>query len=140
MEYIRIEENGINIVFGVTEDERLKFLHFSSAAFEEKNLVTVREEMKEDEKARTDINDEIFQLAQVKVSGFNSPYEKHGNKHILSAPGCFFKYAGMTDERNENGRLLTIKQEDTELTGIRLVTTLQFYDGISIVRIKNNVI
>ncbi|MBR2275493.1 MAG: alpha-galactosidase, partial [Lachnospiraceae bacterium] len=115
-------------------------LHFSSAAFEEKNLVTVREEMKEDEKARTDINDEIFQLAQVKVSGFNSPYEKHGNKHILSAPGCFFKYVGMTDERNESGRLLTIAQEDTEFTGIRLVTTLQFYNGISVVRIKNNVI
>ncbi|MBQ7565337.1 MAG: alpha-galactosidase [Lachnospiraceae bacterium] len=140
MEYIRINENGIHIVFGVTEDRRFKLLHFSSAEFKESDLITVRTEMKEDEKARTDINDEVFQLVQFKASGFNSPYEKHGNKHILSAPGCFFRYVGMTDERNGSGRLLTITEEDAELTGIRVVTTMQFYDGISVVRIKNNVI
>ena len=30
MEYIKINENGINIVFGITEKKQLKLLHFSS--------------------------------------------------------------------------------------------------------------
>ncbi len=29
MEYIRIQENGIHIVFGITEKRQLKLLHFS---------------------------------------------------------------------------------------------------------------
>ena len=32
--WINIEENGIYLVFGVTEENQLKFLHFSSKPFE----------------------------------------------------------------------------------------------------------
>ena len=38
MEYIRIYENGIHIVFGITEDRKIKLLHFSSAEFNENDL------------------------------------------------------------------------------------------------------
>ena len=38
MEYINIVENGIHIVFGVTEKRQLKLFHFSKNAFREEDL------------------------------------------------------------------------------------------------------
>lgn len=35
-EYIRIEEDGIYLVFAVTREEQLKLLHFSAKPYEEK--------------------------------------------------------------------------------------------------------
>ena len=59
---------------------------------------------------------EAFQLVQVNLSGYNRPYEKHGNKHICTAPGYLLTYAGMEDSENEIGRKITIYQEDKEET------------------------
>ncbi|HEX3075829.1 MAG TPA: glycoside hydrolase family 36 protein [Lachnospiraceae bacterium] len=125
MRQIDIKENGINIVFQINDSNELKLLHFSSAQFDDSNFT------------QKQLMGESFQLVQVNFSGYNRPYEKHGNKHIVTAPGYLLKYVDMLDERNEIGRKLTIIQEDTLVTGARVVTHMQFYEGTSIVRCKN---
>ncbi|HKM03370.1 MAG TPA: glycoside hydrolase family 36 protein [Lachnospiraceae bacterium] len=125
MKKIAINENGIQIVFGITKDNELKLLHFSSVDFDEKNLCPEENFIKE-----------AFQLVQVSFAGYNRPYEKHGNKHIVTAPGFMLKYVGMEDLISENGRQLIITQKD-DITGAKVVTTMDFYKGTSIVRMKN---
>ncbi len=124
-DWIKIEEDGIYLVFAVTEDEQLKLMHFSSKPYVEK------------EESRLFL-EEGFQLVQINFSGYNRPYEKHGNKHIVTAPGYLLKYVGMEDTRNEQGRLLVITQED-QTTGARVKTFLQFYTGTSTLRSYNEV-
>ncbi|MDE6740432.1 MAG: alpha-galactosidase, partial [Lachnospiraceae bacterium] len=124
-DWINIEEDGICLVFGVTDEEQLKLLHFSSKPFagmEEKEQYI----------------QEGFQLVQVNFSGYNRPYEKHGNKHIVTAPGYLLTYVGMEDTRNEIGRRLVITQKDT-LTGATVVSYLQFYAGTSTVRMYHEI-
>jgi len=124
-DWIKIEEDGIYLVFAITENEQLKLMHFSSKPYEEK------------EESRLFL-EEGFQLVQVNFSGYNRPYEKHGNKHIVTAPGYLLKYVGMEDTRNELGRLLVITQED-HVTGARVKTFWQFYTGTSVLRSYNEV-
>lgn len=81
---------------------------------------------------------EGFQLVQVNFSGYNRPYEKHGNKHIVTAPGYMLTFVDMKDERNETGRVLTFIQKDEE-TGARVVTTWQFYQGTTMIRMQSEV-
>ena len=66
IDQISIEEDGIYLVFGVTDEEQLKLLHFASSPFGgiEDNEQYIQEG---------------FQLVQVNFSGYNRPYEKHGN-------------------------------------------------------------
>lgn len=127
MEYIQINENKIHIVFGITEEKQLKLLHFSAAEFNEKNLCPEEHFIKES-----------FQPVQVSFSGYNRPYEKHGNKHIVTAPGYLLKYEGMKDTRNEIGRFLEFVQKD-ELTGAKVVSSWQFYADTNIIRMQNTV-
>lgn len=140
MEYIKIDENGIHIVFGITEDNRLKLLHFSKAEFVEADLYKVpRECKKEDIERKKQYIDESFELVQVNFSGYDRPYEKHGNKCTVTAPGYLLKYAGMEDTVNELGRKLVITQRDEEVTKAEVVTTIQFYKGTSVVNFVNKV-
>lgn len=124
--WINIEEDGIYLVFGITKEDQLKFFHFSSKPMEE---------LKEKEQYLM----EGFQLVQVSFSGYNRPYEKHGNKHIVTAPGYLLKYADFKDERNQMGRCLTFVQKD-EATGAKVITRMQFYTGTSTMRVFNEVI
>lgn len=124
--WINIEEDGIYLVFGITKEDQLKFFHFSSKPMEE---------LKEKQQYIM----EGFQLVQVSFSGYNRPYEKHGNKHIVTAPGYLLKYADFKDERNETGRCLTFVQKD-EATGAKVITRMQFYTGTSTMRVFNEVI
>ena len=136
---IRIDENGIHIVFGITKKEQLKLFHFSHAEFNEDDITKKKKSLKPSEDRQAQYIEEGYQLVQVNVSGYDRPYEKHGNKHISTVPGYLLKYKGMKDDRNRYGRRLLITQEDAETTGIRVETEMQFYDGISIVRFKNTV-
>lgn len=123
---ISIEEDGIYLVFGVTDEEQLKFIHFSSRPFQGigENEQYIREG---------------FQLVQVNFSGYDRPYEKYGNKHIVTAPGYRLTYVGMEDEQNETGRRIVITQQD-KVTGAKVVSYLQFYSGTSTMRIYHEVI
>ncbi len=61
MEYIRIQENGIHIVFGITEKRQLKLLHFSKNEFCEDDLCKVGPDCKaEDQARREQFIDEAF--------------------------------------------------------------------------------
>lgn len=126
VDQIKIEEDGIYLVFGVTDEEQLKLLHFSSNPFQgiEENEQYIQEG---------------FQLVQVNFSGYNRPYEKQGNKHIVTAPGYLLTYVGMEDKRNEIGRRIVITQQD-KLTGAKVISYLQLYSGTSTVRIYHDVI
>ena len=129
--WISIEEDGIFLTFGVTKEDQLKLFHFSSVPMKAGD----EEEFGESELFLK----EGFQVVQVNFSGYNRPYEKHGNKHIVTAPGYLLKFVDMKDERNETGRLLTIIQKDEE-TKARVITTWQFYSGTSTIRMQNQVI
>ena len=104
---IKVEEDGLYLVFAVTQDDQLKLMHFSSNPWEghdERDLFLK----------------EGFQLVQVSFSGYNRPYEKHGNKNIVTAPGYLLKYVSMDEETNEIGKRLVVTQKDEE-TGASLV-------------------
>lgn len=140
MEYIKIEENGVHIVFGITEDRRIKLLHFSENEFDETLLCRALPTCKQEDKDRTDeMISEAFQLVQVNLAGYNRPYENHGRKYVATAPGYLCRYVNMEDTRNETGRVLTITQEDAENSGIRIETVMQFYGDTRIVRCTNKV-
>ena len=64
---------------------------------------------------------------------------KHGNKHIVTAPGYLLTFVDLKDERNETGRKLTFIQKD-EMTGAKVITYWQFYQGTSVIRMYNEVI
>lgn len=137
-EYIKIQENGVYIVLGITIKNQLKLLHFSHVPFTESDIAKTGPECKQSDKEATErYIEEAFQLVQANLSGYNRPYEKHGNKHIVTAPGYLFTYVGMEDTRNEIGRKLVITQEDREVTHTRVETVMQFYDQTSIVRMHN---
>ena len=124
--WINVEEDGLYLVFGITKEEQLKFVHFSSKpmeAFEDKEQYVM----------------EGYQLVQVSFSGYNRPYEKHGNKHIVTAPGYLLKYVDFKDERNEIGRLLTFVQKD-DMTGAKVTTWMQFHTGTSTMRVWSEVV
>ena len=104
MKYIKINENGIHIVFGITDRNQIKLLHFSKADFCEEDICKFGPECKAEDLARRDqLIDEAFQLVQVNLAGYDRPYEKHGNKHICTVPGYLLTYAGMDDCVNEIG-------------------------------------
>ena len=116
MKYIKINENGIHIVFGITDKNQIKLLHFSKAEFDENDICKFGKECKAEDLVRKEqFIDEAFQLVQVNLAGYNRPYEKHGNKHICTAPGYLLTYAGMEDSWNEfvlgsSGKILDIME------------------------------
>lgn len=124
---IKIEEDGIYLVFGISRDNQLKLLHFSSQPFCEASMQETEQFVQEG-----------FQLVQVNFAGYNRPYEKHGNKHIVTAPGYMLTYVAMQDERNDVGRKLTIVQAD-DVTGALVTTHMQFYTGTSTIRMYSDV-
>ncbi len=140
MRYLEYHENGIYLVLGITEDQRTKLLHFSSVPFDEKRLCRPRSTWRSGEVERRDqLIDEAFQLVQVELSGYDRPYENHGRKYVGTAPGYLLKFAGISDSRNEHGRLLVVSQEDNGLSHVRTETSFQFYDGTNIVRCTNRI-
>ncbi|MBQ0041814.1 MAG: alpha-galactosidase [Lachnospiraceae bacterium] len=126
MKLIRIDEAPFHIVFGINEDNELKLLHFSKTEFNEEDL------------PEENFIKEAFQLVQVSFSGYNRPYEKHGNKHIVTAPGYTLKFLDIKDMRNETGRCLMISQIDEKI-GAKVITDWQFFGSLGIIRMRNTV-
>lgn len=125
MKTIDIQENGIYLRFAVIENDILRLLHFSARPWHDGEIV---------EEAIA----EGFPFLGMNLSGFDRPYERHGNKYIVTAPGYRMKYTGHNDDRNDLGRLLTFYLSD-DITGVRVSSYLQFYDGLSIIRIWHEV-
>lgn len=126
MKRIHIEENGIYMVFEVIDNGSLKLLHLSALPFDESELHYRSLE-------------EGFNLVEIDVAGADRPQERHGTKYIATAPGYHMKYVSHEDTRNDQGRCLTFETEDSE-TGIHVRSHIQFYDGLSVVRMYHDVI
>jgi len=125
-EWIPVEEDGIYMDFCITRDNQIKLMHFSSKPYKKK--------MEKEQFIK-----EGFQLVQVNFSGYDCPYEKHGNKYIATAPGYMLEYVGMEDSTNDIGRKLVITQKD-KTTGAKVISYIQFYKGTSTIRMYNEVI
>ena len=125
MKNIEFFENGIHMLFQVQENGDLRFLHFSALPFHEEDLV--KEAVAEG-----------FPFVGINLSGFDRPYERHGNKFIVTAPGYRMKYVTHEDSRNELGRLIVFHTKD-DVTNVLVHSYLQFYDGLSILRCWNTV-
>ena len=90
MKYIKINENGIHIVFGITDRNQIKLLHFSKADFCEEDICKFGPECKAEDLARRDqLIDEAFQLVQVNLAGYDRPYEKTWKQTYLHCAGIF---------------------------------------------------
>lgn len=125
MERIKIEENGLNIVFEIDDERQLKLLHFSALPFCEKDIYSL------------DTNHGL-RLVEAELAGLDRPHERHGNKYIVTSLGCRLKYTGHKDMHNETGRKLLFTQTD-EQTGIEVDSHIQFFSGLPIVRCFNEV-
>ncbi|HWT27679.1 MAG TPA: alpha-galactosidase, partial [Mobilitalea sp.] len=125
MARILVEENNIHIVFDLSEDGKIKLLHFSALPFQEESIDTKSME-------------DCFQLVEINLSGLDRPNELRGMKYIVTSPGYRMKYREHKDYRNDLGRKLEFDTFDEE-TGIAVISHLQFYDGISVVRFYNEV-
>lgn len=120
MNRIHISENGINIVFEVSEKNEMKLLHFSSLDFQEKDIISAEGIMP-------------FTPVELMLSGYDRTGERHGTKYVRTAPGYRLKYKELKDTVNELGRKLELITAD-EPTGVEVVSHYQFYNGISVVR------
>ncbi|MBQ1538324.1 MAG: alpha-galactosidase [Ruminococcus sp.] len=115
-----ISENRINMVIEIDDEKNVRLLHFSPLPFDESTI----------SKRSGSFG---FNLVEVQMSGLDRPFERHGNKYIITAPGCTLKYAGYTDVCNQLGRKIEVAQKD-EATGVRVISHFQFFKGISAVR------
>ena len=125
MKEIKIEENHVFMQWEVEEDGCLKLLHFGPEPLHREDIVE-------------EAVPEGFPFIGMNLSGFDRPYERHGNKYIVTAPGYRMKYVEHQDGRNELGRILEIHTKDDE-TEVHVKSFLQFYDGLSIVRMWHRV-
>lgn len=120
MKRIEINENGILMLFEVTEERIIKLLHFSASPFSDQDISTWG-------------GKEPFTVAEVQVSGLDRPGERHGTKYVRTSPGYRLTLKEFRDERNALGRKIEVEMEDGE-TGLRVTSHYQFYDGIAVVR------
>ncbi len=145
----KYQEGRLHVVFGITGENQIRLLHFSSVPFEGKVADDVMNEP-------DNYHREGYQFAGINLSGYDRPYERQGEMYTCTVPGVMMKFAGLTESRNEKGRVLTITQADfgeeqagaLSLTdrrakdhtpsGAVVTTTVQFYDGISVARFINN--
>ena len=120
MKLLSYHENGICIVWGVDERQELRLLHMSSLPFQKEDI-------------KVESMDYGFRFVELQLSGLDRPYERHGNKYIVTAPGYRMKYVSHRESRNENGLLLLFVLRD-DLTGVYVDAYVQFYDGLPVMR------
>ncbi len=107
-----IKENGINLVWEITEENEIKLLHFSALDFDERCMVS-------------DTGTQSFYPVEILASGQDRVGERHGHKYTQTAPGYRMKYKAFKDYRNEKGRKLEVITEDS-ITGLEAVCHMQF--------------
>ena len=128
MHTFTFQEADLRMVFGITEENRIRLLHFSTGDWREdldRNFADSHRDL---------YLRDGYVFSQVQLAGLNQPYERHGNIYTATMPGCALTYVSHKIEENAQGRLLTIVQEDSA-TGLRLSSFFQSFRGLSCVRI-----
>lgn len=113
------------MVIDITDQREVRLLHFSGLPFAENTIA--------DEYEKSG-----FRIAEIALSGFDRPEERHGIKYTVTAPGYRMKYVSHKDERNSLGRKLEIVTKDEE-TNVYVTSHFQFFDGISVVQCYSEV-
>lgn len=126
MKRIHISENGINVVFEITDERHVKLLHFSAMPFDEKNICSRS-------------GSSAFVLFEMQLSGMCRDGEYFGDKHIFTAPASRMTLADFADKNNSLGRKLEITTHDAQ-TGFTVISHMQFYTGTSVVRTWTEII
>lgn len=115
-----IEENGLHLVFELAEHKPVLLLHLGA---EEQKYIPA-----DDRKF-------LYTMQEIQTTG-ESRLEHFGLGPSGTFPGNRMNYISHKDERNEDGRILTIFTKD-EKTGLAGQMVYQFFDNIPIVRCKN---
>ncbi|MDA3958204.1 glycoside hydrolase family 36 protein [Oceanispirochaeta sp.] len=124
MRTIDIAENGIYMNFEISENKRIRLLHFAATPLSTPDL--------------TEYENSGFRLLELALSGYDRPEERHGLKYTVTSPGYRLEYSGYKDYRTDAGRKIEIFSEDEE-SGIYVSSHYQFYDGISVIRCSSTV-
>lgn len=112
-----IEENGIRLVFAVSEKKEVFFYHCQCRDF-------VEEEIGENQK-------DWYRLVEIQLAGEDCD-DHHGSKYTGTLPGRRLEFSDFLDVRNEQGRKISVEQTDP-VTGLLVTSCLQFTDGVRVV-------
>ncbi len=127
MQRISIHENGLYLELEIEEGGAVRLLHFSALPFDGRELGNRR------------FGKKYFTLVEVMLTGNDRPGERFGNKYEITSPGDRLVYVSHEDGRNETGRFLNVTQRDP-VSGVTVVSHLQFFNGIPFVRSWTDVI
>ena len=134
MEILSFHESGLYLTFGITKSGFIRLLHFSGVPYDP----SLDENALKGEDGEPAYVEDGYQFAQIQLSGVNRPFEKQGNMFIATMPGCAMKYVSSSITEKDAGRVLEIVQKDPE-TGIAVTSFFEFYQGLSCVRVHNEV-
>ena len=118
---MKLLENGIHMTLVLEKGKGAKLTYCSATP-------ETGTEIEADKDAR-------YTLAELHASGFDQQ-DHHGNKHTGSSPSLLMTYDGHKDYLNELGRKLEISQS---YKGLVMVSHIQFFDGIQVIRTWNEV-
>lgn len=124
-EWIRIEENGLHLLFEITETGDVRFLYMGLA-----EAGAEHEEWPEKKRAK-------YRLVEVHASGENHN-DHHGSKHTGTTPGKRLRFVKLEDLASssvagEVGRRLVWHLID-DVTGLEVRSVMQFYKGLPVIR------
>lgn len=116
MRHIEICENGIRMLFGVNEKERLLLLYVST---KEQDL----------SKVTTDIDE--FSPVEIIVTGGNCPEDRLGHKLVHSSAGIGLKFLSYERQEEEEGCQYIFHTQSEEY-GLSVDLHYRFYNGLQV--------
>ncbi|WP_413773760.1 alpha-galactosidase [Paenibacillus woosongensis] len=120
---ITLEENGLQLVFEVTDERDVLLLHFGAAPWPAVEGII---------SSLSDTQKKGLRLLELQLTGEDRD-EYHGRTHRASYPGLRLQYVTHRDERTVHGRKLEIVLNDP-VTSLQAVQHFQFYEGTAVVR------
>lgn len=120
----QIVENDIKLVFEISEQGEVFFLHCQKSPF-------VESEIAEEQK-------DWFRLVEVQTAGEDCD-DHHGSKYTGTLPGRRLIFVKLKDERTEKGRNISVFQEDP-VTGLRVISHFRFTGKATVVESWTEVI
>jgi alpha-galactosidase len=121
MEFIKVNENGIHMLFAKYDDQ-IRLVNFSPEDIDETKLTI------------NDVSDGW--LVEYQETGAGSA-DHRGRKHIGCNPGTWLKYKDFVESTNEHGKKIEVVQT---YQGVDVVSNYQFYNGTNVVRSWTTVI
>lgn len=121
---IRIEENGIELVFKISERGEVFFFHCQKSRFSEADIKKNQEDW--------------YRLVEIQAAGEDQD-DHHGSKYTGTLPGRRLVFSDFSDSSNEKGRLVSIRQKDP-VTGLAVTSCFQFAKEAAVVESYTRVV